>query len=194
MTVKQIQCLLAYLGYYTIAIDGISGNGTTKAIKEFQAAAGLQVDGICGDSTETALVDAVGHNQLFKEEKSDESTQSENFWDTVKYFKREEFKCQCGGKYCNGFPYEPSERLIRLADKVREELGVPMTVSSGLRCDKHNAEVGGVPTSYHRLGRAMDFAAKGKTASQILAIVKQHPEVHYTYAINSNYVHMDVAQ
>lgn len=31
MTVFQIQCLLAYLGYYTMTVDGISGPGTRAA-------------------------------------------------------------------------------------------------------------------------------------------------------------------
>lgn len=31
MTIKQIQNLLQYLGYYTITVDGISGPGTRAA-------------------------------------------------------------------------------------------------------------------------------------------------------------------
>lgn len=195
MTVEQQQHLLAYLGYYNIKVDGIAGDGTKNAIKEFQEVAGIDVDGILGPNTEKALKEAIAQDKWGKPEQTNptpDAPESDNFWDDIKYFSRNEFQCHCGGKYCNGFPYEPSEKLVRLADTIRKELGVPMTVSSGVRCETHNAAVGGVPNSYHRFGRAMDFAAKGKTAAQVLEVVKRHPEVHYTYAINSNYVHMDV--
>ena len=46
MTVKQIQCLLTYLGYSLGAIDGADGKNTQAAIWAFQADYGLTVDGI----------------------------------------------------------------------------------------------------------------------------------------------------
>ena len=42
MTLLQIQCLLQYLGYYTITVDGIWGPGSEQATKDFQAAEGLE--------------------------------------------------------------------------------------------------------------------------------------------------------
>ena len=53
--VTRIQQRLRDWGYYTYAVDGIYGSRTTAAVKKFQKANGLTVDGICGDKTLAAL-------------------------------------------------------------------------------------------------------------------------------------------
>ena len=47
MTVKQIQHLLGYLGYYSLSVDGIWGEGSVAAVRKFQQDYGrsLEVDG-----------------------------------------------------------------------------------------------------------------------------------------------------
>lgn len=184
---KQKQHLLAYLGYYAGEIDGILGSKSTAAAKAFQEAYGLEPSGDVDQETQKALKHAVAYGMPVKME-------PENFWDSIKHFDREEFRCKCGGAYCDGFPAEPSEKLIRLADRVREHFGAPMIVSSGVRCDAHNANVGGVPGSRHRIGTAMDFTVRGLPSSLVLAYVQAQPSTHYAYAINDNYIHMDVIE
>ncbi len=49
--VELIQSRLTELGYYTGTIDGNFGPGTGKAVKAFQKAKGLTVDGIAGPAT-----------------------------------------------------------------------------------------------------------------------------------------------
>lgn len=53
--VKHIQERLQYYGYYTKKIDGIYGSGTLQAVRAFQEANGLKVDGAVGASTLTKL-------------------------------------------------------------------------------------------------------------------------------------------
>lgn len=53
--VRQVQILLTEQGYLTEAPDGICGPNTEKAIKAFQQAHGLTVDGICGNETYRVL-------------------------------------------------------------------------------------------------------------------------------------------
>lgn len=53
--VRQIQTALKRQGYYTGSVDGIYGSATQSAVRKFQAAKGLTVDGICGSSTLSAL-------------------------------------------------------------------------------------------------------------------------------------------
>ena len=53
--VRQIQTALKRQGYYNGAIDGVFGSATQTAVRKFQAAKGLAVDGICGTSTLSAL-------------------------------------------------------------------------------------------------------------------------------------------
>ncbi len=53
--VTKIQQALKYAGYYTYTVDGIYGSRTTVAVKKYQRAKGLAVDGICGTQTLAAL-------------------------------------------------------------------------------------------------------------------------------------------
>ena len=196
MTIKQIQCLLTYLGYDPGPIDGLYGANTRDAVKAFQRAEGLTVDGIAGEQTQIRLKDAVWQDRFAKANTVPSSGQPPDktgtFWENIKYFTRDEpyIACPCGR--CGGFPVEPAEKLMRLADAVREAAGKPMVPTSTVRCDAHNAEVGGVATSRHRLGHAMDFVIPGMTANQILTIVRKQKNVVYCYAINERAVHMDI--
>lgn len=198
MTIKQIQSLLTYLGYDPGAVDGADGANTQAAVRRFQQAEGLGVDGIAGSKTQEVLLAAVAAGRVYvpPDDTSGAGATSGgaggSWWGEIKYFTRDEpyIACPCGR--CGGFPVEPAEKLMRLADAVREAAGRPMVPTSTVRCDAHNAEVGGVPTSRHRLGHAMDFVIPGLTANQILAIVRRQEGVVYCYAIDGSAVHMDI--
>ena len=45
-----------------------------------------------------------------------------------------------------------------MADEIRRRAGVPLNVNSGVRCKRHNAEVGGVSNSLHTTGQAVDLS------------------------------------
>ena len=207
MTIEKQQLLLAFLDYYKGNIDGITGSKTQTAIRKFQEKYDLRVDGVFGAQTEAKIREVIGDPT--KEKKQEDTPVVNNtvvntstkpatgdaFWDGIKYFTRDEFACKCkqyGKAYCNGYPVEPSQKLVKLAEKVRTHFNASITVSSGIRCTQHNKNQGGVDNSRHTLGTAMDFAVKGKTAAQVLAYVKTLSEVAYCYAINDSYVHMDV--
>ena len=53
--VKRLQQRLKDLGYYTGSVDGKFGQGTEQAVRDFQAAHKLTVDGKAGKSTQTTL-------------------------------------------------------------------------------------------------------------------------------------------
>ena len=180
MTIEQKQHLLAYLGYYRIKVDGIWGKGSQGATKNFQSDYGLDVTGDFDAKTESRIKQVVATDE-----------KPADFWVGIKHFTRDEFKCKCG-KYCNGFPAEPEKKLVTVADRVREHFGKPAIVSSGVRCKQHNANVGGVSESRHLQGKAMDFCIVGHRATEVLSYVQAQPEIRYAYAIDSNYVHMDV--
>lgn len=57
-TVKTLQTQLATVGCYTGAVDGVIGSGTTQALKSFQSATGLTVDGVYGSNTKAKLSSA----------------------------------------------------------------------------------------------------------------------------------------
>lgn len=198
MTVRQTQCLLDYLGYDPGIIDGLDGANTRDAVKAFQRAEGLTVDGVAGVQTEKALLDAVANGRVYKppdgatDKTVPVAADGPSWWADIRYFKRTDpyIACSCGK--CGGFPVEPAEKLMRLADAVREAAGKPMVPTSTVRCDAHNAEVGGVWNSRHLLGHAMDFRIPGLSAAEVLGIVRQQKNVVYCYAIDAQHVHMDI--
>lgn len=53
--VRQIQRALKNQGFYTGSVDGIYGTATEAAVRSFQAAKGLAVDGVSGPATLSAL-------------------------------------------------------------------------------------------------------------------------------------------
>lgn len=197
MSIKQIQSLLTYLGYDPGTVDGYNGPNTSAAVKAFQAAEGLSIDGDAGSATQAALLDAIANGRFAGEETDAETTSDttdsdDDFWKGIPYFDRSEFACKCGGKYCNGYPVEISQTLVLVAERVREHFNSPVIVSSGIRCTQHNAAVGGVTNSRHLLGHAMDYCVRGYTATEVLAYALAQPEIVYAYAIDDNYVHMDI--
>lgn len=190
-----------------LVVDGIFGANTIaksiEVIKQIQEVVSSDVDGLAGPDTKNKTASWQMHNNLTnngiagpktraKIKESIEKEEGDSWWDSIKYFTKSEFRCKCGGKYCNGYPVEPKKLLIQTADRVRAHFGAPAIVSSGVRCETHNANVGGVSGSRHKLGKAMDFCVKGKSSKELLAYVKKQPEIRYAYAIDSMYVHMDI--
>ena len=190
MTVTQRQHLLAYLGYYVGKIDGIWGTLSKTACAAFQKDWELTSDGSGNSETDKALKQAVA-NDLFKSEPVEE-TETGGFWDHIRYWKREEFRCKCGGKYCNGFPAEPDQTLVELVDDLRHNAGRPGHASSGLRCKVWNSIQGGVADSGHMKGKALDFYIEGLSGSQLLARAQADKRTRYAYIIDGQWVHVDV--
>lgn len=198
LTIKQKQSILLYLDYYEGQVNGIWGALSEDATKDLQAASGLTADGDFGDATWQAAIDAVYHKQ-FKtalpsiSDEIEVEEDSDSTWNGGPYFVKAEFKCKCGGKHCNGYPAELDPHLIEVAVLIREHFGVPVIITSGIRCKTHNANVGGVWNSYHMTGKAMDIYVTGRTAKQVLAFVNTLPGIHYAYDIDGTCVHVDVA-
>lgn len=172
MTMKQVQNLLQYLGYYDGIPDDEYDPKTRDATFDFQVAYGtIGVDGIPGPEVEAALIDAVATGKYFKTAPQ-KPQKAPDGWDGIKYFRREEFRCKCG-KYCNGFPVEPDLGMVRIADAIRERLGVPLHVNSGIRCKTHNSAVGGAKSSQHMYGTACDLGKpNGVTPARMAEIAE----------------------
>ena len=71
----------------------------------------------------------------------------------TEHFKVSEFTCKCGcGK--NNI----DQRVIDMAETIRQALGVPVNVNSGCRCKEWNRIQKGVPNSKHITGKAADLS------------------------------------
>lgn len=112
----------------------------------------------------------------------------------VKNFEPEEFKCECGGRYCTGYPSYMKQVELNNLQAIRDHYGKPMVVTCGLRCRTYNNKIAGsIANSKHLSGYATDFYMKGVTdtlANRKAAIkwIKKLPNHNYTYGngINSN--------
>jgi len=86
----------------------------------------------------------------------------------MNYFKDDELRCPC----C-GILHFSDTALARL-NNAREIAGVPFVINSACRCEKHNKEVGGKPSSSHVatediVSDAVDIATPdSRTRSKVL--------------------------
>lgn len=119
-------------------------------------------------------------------------------YNTLKYTKNfdpKEFRCECGGRYCCGFPsYMKPHELITI-QAIRDHWGRPITVTCGMRDATYNRKLNGsVANSKHLTGSAIDFYQRGVTdtlANRKMAIKwmkKNLPYLNYAYGngINSS--------
>ena len=89
----------------------------------------------------------------------------------TKNFKVSEFACKCGCRFD-----KIDQRVMDMAQALRDELGVPVRVNSGCRCEKHNAKVGGVKNSKHTKGLAADLSCSKGAKAMFEAAKKLHAE------------------
>ena len=103
------------------------------------------------------------------------------------YFSRKELECKCCGVCLI------TDELLGRLNHAREIAGIPFIITSGYRCQKHNDEVGGVPTSAHTTGKAVDIAFKN--SNQCFKIVRALYDAGFRrIGINfaKSFVHCDV--
>jgi len=102
-----------------------------------------------------------------------------------KYFKIEEFRCPCCGT--NLIHTELVDKL----DEAREKAGIPFKITSGYRCPKHNAAIGGVENSAHIKGLAADILCTNSDTR--FKIIKALLEVGFRrIGIGEHHIHVDI--
>ena len=111
----------------------------------------------------------------------------------TKYFTRKEIACRCGCGFC-----DPTSELKQLLDAIRTALGSPLFATSICRCPKHNAEVGGVPNSYHTQGMAADVCVPGMKLLDLLRLIRKTMDQLYGvrkggigYYYQQKFIHID---
>ena len=71
------------------------------------------------------------------------------------HLHQEEIDCHCAYKDCKVQLISP--KLVTAFQNTRDEYDNPIRVLSGYRCQRHNADVGGLAASKHKLGHAIDI-------------------------------------
>lgn len=168
--------------------DGLAGWRTLEAVGLYQQAMGLPITGIVDKATYAEICQWVGPAP----EPEEEETRTGTFWDEIEFFTEAEFACKCGGRYCNGYPARMREEVVRICDAARRHFGRPGHIISGLRCQIHNANEGGVANSQHMYGEACDLQIEGVGSDQLLAFILAQSGVRYAYKINGTNVHFDI--
>lgn len=97
-----------------------------------------------------------------------------------------ELWCHCCGLFIK------NDEFLDKTQALRDRLGVPVYVTSGTRCKKHNAAVGGARSSYHMRGMGGDFTARGKTVYQIAKAAKAVGFKGVCVYAKQGFVHCDV--
>ena len=194
MTNKQKQNLLQYLGYYSGIPDDIWGEQSKGATVGFQLhyMEPGDVDGDFDPKTEKRILEVIATGEKPKQESVQIDTTAPDWWKDIRYFTRAEFKCKCGGKFCDGYPAEMQEAVVKIADAAREHFGRPAHVVSGLRCQQWNAHEDGVANSQHMYGEAIDLRIDGVDSETLRKFVAAQPGHRYSYRINSTNVHFDI--
>ena len=184
----------AYVGT-PLVNDGLAGWRTMEAVGMYQEAMGLPKTGIVDKDTYAEILQWVGPgpDRVIGAENAptEESSATGTFWDEIEFFTEGEFRCKCGG-HCNGYPAQMREEVVRICDAARKHFGRPGHIISGLRCQIHNANEGGVANSQHMYGEACDLMIEGVSSDQLLAFILAQPGVRYAYKINGTNVHFDI--
>ncbi|MFF7438105.1 D-Ala-D-Ala carboxypeptidase family metallohydrolase [Streptomyces sp. NPDC008122] len=138
-----------------VSLDGDFGPGTEAALRRFQAAYGLTVDGVAGAQTFSRL------NAL---ESSDGSTAHFDFSE----FESKDGSGFSGGKVSATTVKENVRRNMYKLEALRKKCGdLAVTVNSGFRSISHNASVGGAANSMHLYGIAADVAVSGLSTKTV---------------------------
>jgi uncharacterized protein YcbK (DUF882 family) len=103
------------------------------------------------------------------------------------HFSRSEFACKCGCDFS-----AVDVELLGVLESLREHYGAPITITSGCRCEAHNAAVGGAPKSYHVRGLAADISVSGESPAVVAEFLDGLYPDNYGIGTYSGWVHLDV--
>lgn len=188
MKIKDRQKYYKKIGLYTGKIDNIEGPDTKKANEYFNIIFLNKSSDKYTSETEKLL------KAIYKSYCKSKYMKSTD-WKYFPNFKESDFKCTCKKKYCDGYNGRKNKcymKLIMFAQYIRNYYDKPVYISSGVRCKKRNAQVGGVKTSKHLVFKAMDFKVGNLKASEVIKVVKKMPLVNYTYEITTYYIHVNI--
>ncbi len=80
--------------------------------------------------------------------------------------------------------------IFNCLQPIRDLIDKPMIITSGFRCPRVNALVGGKPNSQHLEGKAADFVVKDLTPAQIIFKI-QTSNIEFDQLINEgSWVHV----
>ena len=103
-----------------------------------------------------------------------------------KNFNREEFACPCCGKD------DIKIMLIIKLQELRDKIGSPILITSGVRCKKYNRKINGFVNSPHLSGGAADIQVSGMSP-QVMALMAKYTS-GVRLGIYPNHLHIDIVK
>ena len=139
-----------------LAIDGVSGPATARAVSNFQVYRNLPL---------TGTVTTVTERELARLEEPDKST-IHFAWTDFKSFR------DTSNIYAVGVNvWQALANLLMLMwnlEGLRAKLGdQPIYINSGIRSVPYNAQIGGVIDSMHTYGLAADISVRNRSPNQV---------------------------
>lgn len=104
-----------------------------------------------------------------------------------KHFKDKEFACKCGS--CTQPQVNPHLRAI--LELIRNEFKVPVSITSGYRCPKHNKAIGGAEKSKHMANIAADIVVSDIDPKDVYYFLDSTFPDTYGIGLYSGWVHID---
>lgn len=116
------------------------------------------------------------------------------------WFKLEEFKCPCNRPSCEANASGIDPAMVVKLNKVREQLGHPIHVTSGLRCQWYQKRLAirgyktaqkspHVPGNYGNYGIAVDLSCKPEHFPELCRLVQ---EEFQCVGIGEHWCHVDL--
>lgn len=146
-------------------VTGYFGAKTQDAVRRFQSAFGIAVDGLVGPNTYKALAK---NGRLSP------------------HFTVFEFYSRGNGNLIL------DRKLIEKLEKLRSNLNVPIKIVSGYRDPRYNRKVGGAPKSQHLRGTAADIVVAGYSVKEVGRRADQVGFNGIGLYRSQNFVHVDV--
>ena len=81
--------------------------------------------------------------------------------------------------------------LVAILQAMRDQLGAPITITSGYRTVSHNAAVGGAPNSFHTKGQAAEIVVSSKATAETAACAEAVGALGVLRYITDGFVHVD---
>ena len=105
----------------------------------------------------------------------------------IENFSLEEFECPCDN--CG---LSLANDLVLKLQVLRSRVG-PLNINSGLRCPDYNAKIGGVKSSYHLTGEAVDIDTSKWAGSRKFELIEAAIQIGFTgIGIAKTFIHLDI--
>lgn len=109
----------------------------------------------------------------------------------MNYFSEKELACQ----HCGGYVFD--EDFLALLNRIRNDCGFPLPVSSGYRCIHHPIEVAKDEPGAHATGKAVDLQVSGWKAHRLLEVALAHGVkrvgINQSGPHSKRFIHLDAA-